>query len=342
MTEAMEFSNQVAKCDLLPDHLKDKPANCLRVAMQSMEWKMNFFAVADKTSVIKGKVMYEGQLVSAVVNSCGNLKRRLDYKFAETKDRTLTVTGTLQGEDEPRTIELTYEQACKINQNGQMAKNPQQQMCYIGARIWARRHMPELMMGVYGDDEHIEDGDPENDGEDKPARPKPPAKNKGAAAAKREMKVAEKIEEEAKAEAEDPEIVDDEPEAKKEESKKSDPKPAEKEPEAKPEPKPKEKTKEPEPKKQAKKEPATALEVGQVIQATFAVEKVNPKKDKSGNPLLELTIRGDDYAGIAYSKDVENELLNSEGVAELKIKGVNTPSGKVLVLVDSASEAVNF
>lgn len=162
MAEAMEFSNQMAKAKLLPAHLQNSPADCLRVIMQAARWQFDPFAVAEKTSVISGKLMYEGQLVTAVVNSRGNMSKRLAYTFeGEGDKRVLTVTGTIEGESEPRTIKLPFDLAKRINKNGQMNINPDQQACYIGARIWARRHMPELMMGVYTPDE-IDPEDLEN------------------------------------------------------------------------------------------------------------------------------------------------------------------------------------
>jgi hypothetical protein len=158
LVEANEFSLQMSKAKLIPAHLQNSPADCLRVVMQASKWNMDPFAVADKTSVISGKLMYEGQLVAAVINSRGNLAKRLSYTFTGTgAQRSLVVSGTIRGETEPITIDLTYSQACAINKNGQMQKNPDQQMCYIGARIWARRHMPELMLGVTAADEIPDD-----------------------------------------------------------------------------------------------------------------------------------------------------------------------------------------
>jgi hypothetical protein len=160
LDQAITFSEQMAKADLLPAHLRAKPADCLRVILLACDWHMNPFAVADKTSVINGKLMFEGQLVAAIVNARGDLAGRLRYDFAGEKAlRVLTVSGTLRGETTPRTITLTHEQAARINKNGQINQNPDQQMCYIGSRIWARRHTPELLLGVYADDEMPEADD---------------------------------------------------------------------------------------------------------------------------------------------------------------------------------------
>ena len=160
LIEANDFSLQMSKAKLIPAHLQGSPSDCLRVVMQAAKWGMDPFAVADKTSVISGKLMYEGQLVAAVINTRANLGKRLSYTFSGTgAQRALVVSGTLRGETEPLTIDLSYSQACAINKNGQMQKNPDQQMCYIGARIWARRHMPELMLGVTSADEIPEDAE---------------------------------------------------------------------------------------------------------------------------------------------------------------------------------------
>ncbi len=187
MEQALAFAQQMSEAKLLPAHLQKSPADCLRVVLQSVRWQMDPFAVADKTSIIQNKLMYEGQLVSAVVNARGNLSKRLSYEYnGEGDARVLTVSGTVRGESEPRVIELPFSLAKKINRNGQMNTNPDQQAAYIGARIWARRHMPELMLGVYTPDEMGDDEQGSSESAPETAvRPAPkPRSPKGAAAIK--------------------------------------------------------------------------------------------------------------------------------------------------------------
>ena len=122
LVEANEFSLQMSKAKLIPAHLQNSPADCLRVVMQASKWNMDPFAVADKTSVISGKLMFEGQLVAAVINSRGNLAKRLSYNFTGTgAQRSLVVAGTIKGEPDPITIELTYSQACAISEKPRSA-----------------------------------------------------------------------------------------------------------------------------------------------------------------------------------------------------------------------------
>lgn len=159
LSGAMDLAKMMSSSTLVPQALQNKPADCLLVIEQAMRWGMSPFAVAQSTSVIHGKLMFEGKLVAAVVNANGDLEKRLTYNYTGEGDgRTLTVSGSVKGEAEPRTIQVTLKDVRTTNE--QWKKQPDQQLMYAGARIWARRHMPELMLGVYTPEEEIEDARP--------------------------------------------------------------------------------------------------------------------------------------------------------------------------------------
>ena len=77
MDEALRLAEFMARARTLPKHLQASPGDCLMVVEQAMRWGMSPFAVAQATSVISGKMMYEGKLVAAAVEtsapSPGNL-----------------------------------------------------------------------------------------------------------------------------------------------------------------------------------------------------------------------------------------------------------------------------
>src|SRR5579875_1789059 len=79
--EAMQLAEMMARSKLLPAHLQGKPADALLVIEQAARWGMSPFAVAQCTSVISGKLNFEGKLVAAALQSCGLLATRLDYQF---------------------------------------------------------------------------------------------------------------------------------------------------------------------------------------------------------------------------------------------------------------------
>lgn len=152
MEGAMRLAEMMARGRLVPSHLHSQPGDCLMVIEQAMRWGMSPFAVAQCTSVIQGKLMYEGKLVAAAVQTSGVLDGRLSYSFAGEGDaRTITVRGMIRGEKEPREIEVRLKDAKTNNQ--QWTKQPDQQLVYYGTRAWARRHTPEVMLGVYSPEE---------------------------------------------------------------------------------------------------------------------------------------------------------------------------------------------
>ncbi|MCP4363340.1 MAG: recombinase RecT, partial [Chloroflexi bacterium] len=65
----------------VPQHLRNNPADCMAVIMQAAEWRMNPFAVAQKTyQVAPGAPLgYEGQLVNAVIITHAPIHGRPDY-----------------------------------------------------------------------------------------------------------------------------------------------------------------------------------------------------------------------------------------------------------------------
>lgn len=113
---------------------------------------MSPFAVAACTSVIQGKIMLEGKLVSAALHTSGILTSRLSYEFTgDGEKRAIVVRGVLRGEEKPRDITVTLKEA--KTSNGMWAKQPDQQLVYFATRAWARRYAPEVMLGVYSPEE---------------------------------------------------------------------------------------------------------------------------------------------------------------------------------------------
>ncbi len=155
MQEAMRLAEMMSTAKLVPAGLQKSPADCLMVIQQAIRWQMDPFAVAQECSVIQGKLMHSGKLVAAVINTNGNLVRRLSFEYdGMGPDMMITVSGQLQGEPQPRTVEVVLKNAKTSNKVWET--QPDQQLMYHGVRVWARRHMPELMLGVYSPEEFDE------------------------------------------------------------------------------------------------------------------------------------------------------------------------------------------
>lgn len=156
------IAQAMASAKLMPEHLRNSPSDCMLVVEQSNRWGMSPFAVASCTYSVGGKLGYEGKLVAGVINARGNLKHRLSYQYEGSPDKketlACTVSGTIQGETEPRTVRVTWRQGDGMSKGAKdkWASQPEQQLAYFGARAWARRHMPELLLGIYTPEELLD------------------------------------------------------------------------------------------------------------------------------------------------------------------------------------------
>lgn len=150
------IASKMAESSLVPQTLRGKTeqetaANCFRVVEQAQRWKLSPFAVMDSASVVHGKLMWEGKLIAAAINS--TLKTRLRYEYSGSGDgRTVVVSGELDGVS----VDVSGSvKDWKTTGNGSPWKPSQydQMLAYRGAREWARRHSPEIILGVYAPDE---------------------------------------------------------------------------------------------------------------------------------------------------------------------------------------------
>lgn len=155
--QALRFAEMMAKSKMVPKHFQGKPEECLVIIEQAMRWEMSPYAVIQCASMIHDRPMYEGKLVAAVVNARGprfGLQGRLHYRYEGAgATRSIFVFGTLAGVVEEIEVKLKDAQTA----NEMWKKQPDQQLAYHGARVWARRHMPELMLGVYSPEEFERD-----------------------------------------------------------------------------------------------------------------------------------------------------------------------------------------
>lgn len=164
----------------MPKHFNGNSADCLAVIMQSMQWKMNPFAVAQKTHLVNGVLGYEAQLVNAVITSMAPTVDRLHYewygdwekvigkfeirkgekgeyrvpgwKMADEEGLGVKVWATFKGESEPRVLELLLAQA-RTRNSTLWADDPRQQLAYLATKRWSRLFCPDVILGVYSPDE---------------------------------------------------------------------------------------------------------------------------------------------------------------------------------------------
>jgi len=160
-----QLAKVISDMDSCPSHLKGKPADCFRVVVQAVKWRMDPFAVAECTSLVHGRLCYEGKLVAAVLRSMGAIVGRLEHEITGIgQDASVTVTGTPKGARKPCSISGTVKnwRTNGKGKDGQPMKNawdtmPETMLVYRGTRQWARLFAPEAILGVYTPDERAEE-----------------------------------------------------------------------------------------------------------------------------------------------------------------------------------------
>ena len=153
----------------VPKHLQGNAGDCMAIVMQASQWKMNPFAVAQKTHIVNGNFGYEAQLVAAVINSSGVVSDRFSFDWqgdwgkwdANSTDKdlekslTVKVSATIKGETEPRLLVVSMSQAT-VRNSPLWKSDPKQQLAYLAQKKWARLFAPDVILGVYSADEFDE------------------------------------------------------------------------------------------------------------------------------------------------------------------------------------------
>ena len=151
----------------VPKHLQGNTGDCLAIIMQSAQWQMDPFAVAQKTHQINGVLGYEAQLVNAVITNRAPITGRLNFEWygdwnkingKEDKswDKGIKVWATLKGETTPREIDISMGQVGSVRNSPLWVSDPRQQLAYLAIKRWSRLYTPDVILGVYTPDEIAE------------------------------------------------------------------------------------------------------------------------------------------------------------------------------------------
>ncbi|WP_194206770.1 RecT family recombinase [Superficieibacter sp. 1612_C1] len=183
------FANLMADATIaVPDHLVGKPADCMAIVMQAMQWGMNPYAVAQKTFFVGGKLGYEAQLISAILSSSGAIRGRFHYEYGgnwenciRSKDVTVKKMGSkgayektervrdwsdededglyiragaiIRGESEITWGEPLYLASVAIRNSPLWVTKPKQQILYLATKDWAKAYCPAAVMGFQDADD---------------------------------------------------------------------------------------------------------------------------------------------------------------------------------------------
>lgn len=146
-----EVAHMLAKSDILvPKAFRGKPDLCLGIAYQAALWGTDPVATAKKSYLVNDQIAYEAQLINAIC--LRHFDDRPTYQYAgEGAQRYVTVTARVNGQ----VLTYTSPRVAVVHpKNSPLWKtDPDQQLAYFAIRAFARRHMPDVLLGVYAVDE---------------------------------------------------------------------------------------------------------------------------------------------------------------------------------------------
>jgi len=158
--DAMKSMYEIAKVMAtasvtVPKHLQGSPADCLAVVMQAAQWRMNPFAVSQKTHLVNGTLGYEAQLVNAVIGSSRAVSGRFKYEVKNEGNVNVAVRcgAVLAGEQEITWGQWIHAADQTVKNSPLWKTDPVQQLSYLAIKRWARLYCPDVILGVYSVDE---------------------------------------------------------------------------------------------------------------------------------------------------------------------------------------------
>jgi hypothetical protein len=183
MQQVSAIANMMASSKItVPQHLRGSPGDCFAIALQAANWRLNPWAVAQKSYISQsGALAFESQLISAVITANAGVTGAPQYEFIGDWDKILgkveekrsekggkyfsptyskaDETGlgvicrmTLKGEDSPREMKVMMSQ-CYPRFSTQWATDPKMQISYVAIRKWSRLFSPGTILGIYSPEE---------------------------------------------------------------------------------------------------------------------------------------------------------------------------------------------
>lgn len=154
MTELIEFAKLMSSSGVaIPKHLRNDPGACLAICIQAFEWGMSAFPVANKSYSVNDRLGYEAQLINAVILRRAPIVGRFACSYSGEKDARRCKVS-VEGKDG-----VTYEyesppvSSIPVKNSPLWKGDTDQQLFFYSSRALCRRHFPDVILGVYTQDE---------------------------------------------------------------------------------------------------------------------------------------------------------------------------------------------
>nr|DAV00841.1 MAG TPA: RecT protein [Caudoviricetes sp.] len=154
---AMKIAEELAKSDIIPKEFQKKPANCLIAVELANRLKASPFQVMQNMDVIYGRPALRSAFIIACINNSGKIIGSLKFEMNEktTKCRAWAIekeTGArLYGPT--ITLEMAEKEGWLTKSGSKWKTMPDLMLRYRAASFFGRLYCPEILNGMYSEDE---------------------------------------------------------------------------------------------------------------------------------------------------------------------------------------------
>lgn len=159
--EAARMSKALATSTLVPKEYQNNISNCMIAIDTAQRLNISPFATMQNLYIVNGRPSWSSQFIISAINKCHRFSEPLKFKLEGEGNglKCYAYTKDLNGNELKGPL-ITMEMARIegwLNKNGSKWKTmPQVMIQYRAASFFGRLHCPDILMGVYTDDENVE------------------------------------------------------------------------------------------------------------------------------------------------------------------------------------------
>jgi len=156
---AQRWATAFSKSQLVPAHLRDKPADCLIGILMARQLRVNPLLVLQNIYIVSGKAGWAANFMIACANSSGVLKGRITWETRGSgRDMEVMAKATTAdtGDLITATVSMQMAHAEGWTNNKKYQTMPEHMLRWRSATMLIRLYCPEVLMGMQTADE-IED-----------------------------------------------------------------------------------------------------------------------------------------------------------------------------------------
>lgn len=157
--QAYRTARLFASSQLVPQHLRDKPADCFIALHMAHRMGEDPLMIAQNIVIIQGTAGWKAQWLIGKANQSGVFRGRIRFRYEGEGDAlSVTAYATLADEDEEvsATVDMKMAKAEGWTKNPKYQSMPRQMLSYRAASFLVRLYAPETTMG-YQTAEELED-----------------------------------------------------------------------------------------------------------------------------------------------------------------------------------------